>query len=31
MISTFNCDQCDAKIRLGYPANLALFEQKGKA
>jgi len=28
VISNFNCDRCDAKIRLGYPAKLALFEQK---
>ncbi|WP_192255674.1 hypothetical protein [Mesorhizobium caraganae] len=28
VISKFNCDQCGAKIRLGYPAKVALFEQK---
>ena len=28
VISTFNCDRCDAKIRIGYLTKLALFEQK---
>jgi transposase-like protein len=28
VISNFNCDQCEARIRLGYPAKVALFEEK---
>ena len=31
VISNFNCDQCDARIRLGYPDKLTLFEQKKRS
>jgi len=31
VISSFNCDQCDARIRLGYPDKLTLFEQKKRS
>ena len=28
VISAFNCDHCDARIRIGYMTKLALFDQK---
>ncbi|CDX17080.1 conserved hypothetical protein [Mesorhizobium plurifarium] len=30
-VSTFHCDACKAKLRLGYSAKLALFERHHKA
>jgi hypothetical protein len=30
-VSTFRCDACKTKLRLGYSAKLALFERHAKA
>jgi hypothetical protein len=30
-VSTFHCEACKAKLRLGYSAKLALFERHHKA
>ncbi|CDX40617.1 conserved hypothetical protein [Mesorhizobium sp. SOD10] len=30
-VSTFHCEACKAKLRLGYSAKLALFERHAKA
>jgi predicted RNA-binding Zn-ribbon protein involved in translation (DUF1610 family) len=30
-VSTFPCDACKAKLRLGYSAKLALFQRHSKA
>lgn len=30
-VSTFRCEACKTKLRLGYSAKLALFKQHGRA
>jgi uncharacterized protein YlaI len=31
VIAAFNCDECNARIRIGYMTKLALFEQKSQS
>jgi hypothetical protein len=28
VISAFTCSQCETRVRIGYPAKVALFERK---
>ena len=31
VISAFTCSQCETRVRIGYPAKVALFERKKKS
>ena len=31
VISAFTCTQCETRVRIGYPAKVALFERKKKS